>query len=82
MPYALVLWVVAIRKDSPLQLAERGRFGLRRPMREWASLVKLMSLRTVERVERSLKPLFGHCFEQSLALGLTAARGLQELLMS
>lgn len=94
VPYEQVLWVVAMRNDSHLQLAERDPLVLRRSMREWdallpaqqfqrldrSTIVKLSSLRTVERVSRSLTLLFFDGFEQSLAVGPTAARRLQELL--
>lgn len=94
VPYAQVLWVVAMRNESYLQLAERDPVVLRRSMREWdallpaqqfqrldrSTIVKLSALRTVERVSRSLTLLLFHGFEQSLAVGPTAARRLQELL--
>ncbi len=94
VPYAQVLWVVAMRNDSHLQLAERDPLVLRRSMREWdallpaqhfqrldrSTIVKLSALRTVESVSRSLTLLFFHGSEQPLAVGPTAARRLQELL--
>ena len=94
MPYAQVLWVVAMRNDSHLQLAERDPLVLRRSMREWdallpaqqfqrldrSNIVTLSALRTVERVSRSLTLLRFHGFDHPLAVGPTAARRLQELL--
>lgn len=89
-----VLWVVAMGKNSHLQLAGQDPLVLNRSMSEWESLlpmqafqrldrstiVRLSALRTVKRVSRSLTLLFFHGFEQPLAIGTTAARRLKGLL--
>lgn len=89
-----VLWVVAMRKNSHLQLAKQDPLVLNRSISEWdallpleqfqrldrSTIVRLSALRTVKRVSRSLTLLFFHGFEQPLAVGPTAARRLKELL--
>ena len=65
-----VLWVVAMRKHSPLQLAKQDPLVLNRSISEWdallpleqflrldrSTIVRLSALRTVKRVLRSLTP--------------------------
>ncbi len=89
-----VLWVVAMRKNSHLQLAKQDPLVLNRSISEWdallpleqfqrldrSTIVRLSALRTVKRVSRSLTLLFFHGFEQPLAVGPTAARRLKELM--
>ena len=89
-----VLWVVAMRKHSHLQLAKQDPLVLNRSISEWdallpleqfqrldrSTIVRLSALRTVKRVSRSLTLLFFHGFEQPLAVGPTAARRLKDLL--
>ena len=89
-----VLWVVAMRRQTHLQLADRDPMVLNRPISEWdgllppnqfqrldrSTIIYLPALRTVKRVSRSLTQLFFYGFEQPLSVGATAAKRLKELL--
>ena len=89
-----VLWVVARRRQTHLQLADRDPMVLNRSISEWdtllpphqyprldrSTIIHLPALRTVKRVSRSLTQLFFYGFEQPLSVGATAAKRLKELL--
>ena len=89
-----VLWVVAMRRQTHLQLVDRDPMVLNRSISEWdgllppnqfqrldrSTIIHLPALRTVKRVSRSLTQLFFYGFEEPLSVGATAAKRLKELL--